>query len=57
MDFREELYQASELLKEARKQALRWTNDLDVQRTAWESVDKARAAILAVLDRLEDDHR
>jgi hypothetical protein len=57
MDFREELYQASDLLKEARKQALRWPNDPDVRLASWDVVDSVRAAILAVLDRLEDDHR
>lgn len=57
MNWREELYKAEGLLKEARKQALRWTNDIDIQRTSWDRVEAARAAILEVLHRLEDDHR
>jgi hypothetical protein len=57
MNWREELYRAEGLLKEARKQALRWTNDIDIQRTSWDRVEAARALILEVLHRLEDDHR
>lgn len=56
-DFRQELTEICELLETSRELALRWPNIVEVQRSCWSDVDSARAAILTILNRLEDDHR
>jgi len=54
MNWRAEIDQACEDLKEARKQGLRWPHD---HHLGWDKVQEVRERLLQVVALLEDDHR